>query len=506
MTSRPRKTLGVRTRITAVATLIAGAAVAVTAVVVLYAVETSLEAGLHDEERAAIERVREALGDGATVSELDLASLFDRLGSAPAIQVLDENGHVVATSGATDTLRAGAIGGAVELEPPSTGATPQGEDSADTTLHMQVRPMVEVDGSSADVSVTKGQVELTDGAFTVLAASPLAPVRASLAAVERGLAVALPLLVAIVALTTWFLTGRALRPVEEICSEVETISATTLSRRVPEPGTSDEIGRLAATMNRMLDRLESAATKQQRFVADASHELRSPVATIRAHLEVARHTSDSTDWSAVVDDVLAEEARLEATIADLLLSASMEEGAPANDHEPVDLAAVADDIGRRPRTERVELRITAPGPALVHGSPVQLDRALSNLVDNAVRHATTSVAVSVSAPNSKATGAATVQVIVDDDGPGIDPADRSRVFERFTRLDDHRKRSDDTAGGGTGLGLALVRQIAHRHGGTIAISSAPSGGARFVLELPVDRSGLPDRTVGIAPDQVGRTD
>ena len=569
---------GMRARITAVATLIAGAAVAITAAVILHAVETSLENDLHGDQVAAIERVGDALRSGAQPNELDLASIFAGAGTAGAIQVLDQTGRVVATTPGAESLAAldaGVVSGdgmipslpdgadqPTLLTPTGVsvaGARPTGTSGAPGTAGQPVgidevsEPfttaewLAAIRGDGSDVSVSQGRVYLGSGAFTVVAASPLAPVRESLAAVEGGLVIALPLLVLIVAISTWFLTGRALRPVEAIRSEVESISGTTLARRVPDPGTGDEIGRLAATMNQMLDRLESAAQRQQQFIADASHELRSPVATIRAYLEVARHTADTTDWSAVVDDVLTEEARLEATIADLLLSASLDEGAPIRDAEPVDLAALAHDLDRRPRPEQPALRIEVPEQAIVHVSRVQLDRAVSNLVDNALRHAASSVQITVISiggdagpdpragdaaateadaphapssaapasdagaaanrcPNPKAadsgerdhgSSARSIRVTVDDDGPGIDPQDRERVFERFTRLDGHRTRG--TAGapsGGTGLGLALVRQIAERHGGTVCIASAPTGGARFVLDIPVGPPGAPDAAEG----------
>ncbi|MBK6670768.1 MAG: HAMP domain-containing protein [Actinobacteria bacterium] len=415
-----------RARITAVATLIAGAAVAITAAVILHAVETSLENDLHGDQVAAIERVGDALRSGAQPNELDLASIFAGAGTAGAIQVLDQTGRVVATTPGAESLApigAGVVSGdgmipslpdgadqPTLLTPTGVsvaGARPTGTSGAPGTAGQPVgidevsEPfttaewLAAIRGDASDVSVSQGRVYLGSGAFTVVAASPLAPVRESLAAVEGGLVIALPLLVLIVAISTWFLTGRALRPVEAIRSQVESISGTTLARRVPDPGTGDEIGRLAATMNQMLDRLESAAQRQQQFIADASHELRSPVATIRAYLEVARHTADTTDWSAVVDDVLTEEARLEATIADLLLSASLDEGAPIRDAEPVDLAALAHDLDRRPRPEQPALRIEVPEQAIVHGSRVQLDRAVSNLVDNALRHAASSVQVTV---------------------------------------------------------------------------------------------------------------
>ena len=230
-------------------------------------------------------------------------------------------------------------------------------------------------------------------------------------------------------------------------------------------------------MNAMLDRLEDASTRQQRFVADASHELRSPVAAIRTELEVAQRTARPDDWPQVADRLLIEEARLEAVIADLLLLASLDEAAGGDD-VVVDLTELAEEEARRRAPERaaVVIEVDAPAPALVSGRRMQLRRALANLLDNAGRHARTTVRLSVHERDGR------VRVLVDDDGAGIAEADRERAFERFTRLDDHRAR--DGAPGGSGLGLSLVRHIAEGHGGTATIDTAPLGGARVVLDLP----------------------
>jgi signal transduction histidine kinase len=241
-----------------------------------------------------------------------------------------------------------------------------------------------------------------------------------------------------------------------------------MHRRVPEPPTDDEIGRLARTMNAMLGRLQGAALRQRQFVSDASHELRSPVAAIRTDVEVALREGPAADWPAVGRAVLAEEDRLERLLSDLLVLAAGEEGGPVG-AAPVDLAALA--TAEAARARRVPVEVAAPATAArAAGSPDALRRALSHLVDNAARHARSRVVVTV-APG---------RLVVDDDGPGIADDDRERVFERFTRLDDARARDQ----GGAGLGLAVVRSIAARHGGTARVDASPLGGARLVVELP----------------------
>jgi signal transduction histidine kinase len=323
----------------------------------------------------------------------------------------------------------------------------------------------------------------TVGEDTVVVAGSLDDVEESGATLVRGLAIGIPLSTAVLAGIVWWAVGRALRPVDDIRARVDEISGSRLDRRVPETGSADEIARLARTMNAMLARLQQSAERQRAFVADASHELRSPVTTIRTELEVAQRTAGDGDWPDVAARLLREEARLEAVIADLLLLASLDDATPAPDPVLVDLAELAHEEARRraPAEAEVTVEIDAPTAVVVQGNRTQLHRAFANLLDNAGRHARGTVRVAVHQRDGRA------RLLVDDDGPGIADADRERVFERFTRLDEHRARNGDT--GGAGLGLSLVRGIADRHRGTAWVETAPLGGARLVLELPLaDRS------------------
>jgi signal transduction histidine kinase len=339
--------------------------------------------------------------------------------------------------------------------PPGEGAGPG----------MQIRVL----GSEATFEQVTRRVETPGGELTVIAGAPVDEVGRSVDAVRRALGAGVPLVALLVGALSWALVGRALRPVEAIRAEVEAVSGTSMHRRVPEPPTDDEIGRLARTMNAMLGRLQGAAARQRQFVSDASHELRSPVAAIRTDVEVALREGPAADWPAVGRAVLVEEDRLERLLADLLVLAAGDEGGPVAESSPVDLAALAAGESGRARRVPVEMSVSAT-PARAAGSPDALRRALSHLVDNAARHARTRVAVTIG-PG---------RLVVDDDGPGIPEADRERVFERFTRLDDARARDQ----GGAGLGLAVVRSIATRHGGTVRVEASPLGGARVVVELP----------------------
>ena len=328
-------------------------------------------------------------------------------------------------------------------------------------------------------------VETADGTFTVWAAAPVDEVQRSVDAVRRALWWGLPPLVVVVGLVAWRLVGRALHPVEAIRAEVEAIGGTTMHRRVPEPGSDDEVARLARTMNQMLGRLEGSARRQRQFVSDASHELRSPVAAIRTELEVALVEGEAADWPTVARTALGEEARLERLIDDLLVLAASEEVRPPPTAS-VDVATMAAEEAARPR--RVPVTASVPdGPVLVAGDTGQLRRVLANLIDNAARHARTAVTVAVGPSPDDA-----VEVTVDDDGAGIAPEDRERVFARFTRLDEGRARDR----GGSGLGLAVVRSLVRRHGGTVRADAAPTGGARFVVHLPRERGRGPAVTAG----------
>jgi signal transduction histidine kinase len=293
--------------------------------------------------------------------------------------------------------------------------------------------------------------------------------------VTQLLFIGLPVLLVVVALTNWFAVGRALAPVEAIRREVDAISAAQLHRRVPQPKTDDEIGRLAATMNRMLARLESARNSQRRFVSDASHELRAPITTIRQHAEVALAHPDRVTAHELADVVLAEQQRMQRLVEDLLLLARADERVPLS-RAPVDLDDLAFEEGRRLRsTTSVAVDTSGVGAAQIQGDADALRRVLRNLGENAARHASNRVAISLETRGSD------VVLTVDDDGPGIPESERDRVLQRFVRLDEARSRDD----GGSGLGLSIVDEVVRAHGGAIAITQSPLGGARVQVTLPV---------------------
>ncbi len=273
-------------------------------------------------------------------------------------------------------------------------------------------------------------------------------------------------------LITWLLAGRALRPVRAITDRAAQITGGTLDARVPVPETGDEIATLATTVNGMLDRLEGDDRRRRRFVSDASHELRTPVAVMRNEAEVALRHPDTVDVAGLAEAVVSESGRMGAIIDDLLALARHDEGLPAPVTE-VDLDdIVLDEAGRTRRVPVTARRVSA---GRVRGRIDELSRMVGHLIDNAARHAQTHVEVALEMTGDR------VVLTVDDDGPGVPVGQRGRIFERFTRLDDARTRD----AGGAGLGLAVVAGIAERSGGVVTVDDAPIGGARFTVAFPV---------------------
>ena len=312
----------------------------------------------------------------------------------------------------------------------------------------------------------------TNGPLTVVLGRSLETVVETRREVAVLLAVGVPLLLVVVGFVTWMIAGRVLAPVDAIRKEVEAISVKELHRRVPDPPGRDEIARLASTMNSMLERLEQASLRERRFVSDASHELRSPVAAIRQHAEVALSHPDRTTMDELAETVLEEDIRLQRIVEDLLLLTRVDEGTLQLRRLPVDLDDLMFEEAARLRAA-TSLRIDSAGVSAgrVVGDRGRLERLVRNLTDNAARHAESEIRLALRGDDGR------VVLEVDDDGPGVPAEQRTAVFERFTRLDDARDRQH----GGAGLGLAIVAEIAAAHGGSASVVDAPSGGARFMV-------------------------
>ncbi|MFF8914228.1 sensor histidine kinase [Streptomyces sp. NPDC015032] len=279
----------------------------------------------------------------------------------------------------------------------------------------------------------------------------------------------------LIAAVTYFAVRIALRPVEAIRVLTASVTASDPRERVTVPATGHEITALATTINTTLQRLDNAAAQQRRFVADAAHELRSPLTTLLASLEVALAYPERTDWPATATTAARQTRRLQALAEDLLLLARLDTRTPTAAPETVDLAALASRLTEQyPLAERsLTLSCDSTASVYVHGNPDELERLLRNLIDNAIRHAAHRIQITVRNQDDR------VVLTVHDDGPGVPTEDAERIFERFVRLDDARSRDH----GGTGLGLAIARDLAHRHRGTLTFTPRTLG-ACFELRLP----------------------
>lgn len=312
------------------------------------------------------------------------------------------------------------------------------------------------------------------GIATVYVVVDMEDINDAIAAFITGGMVGLALLVIAVSIVCWVVIGRTLAPVGAISQQAELITGQRLDQRVPVPFAKDEVHRLARTINDMLTRLELSARKQERFVADAAHELRTPLASVRLRLETAQARGRTDTDGQLVPDLLAETLRLSSVVEQLLLLARSDAGLTTT-MTPVDLDDVVRDVLRGCPMFPVELCSGVVEPVQVQGEAGLLEQVVRNLVDNAVRHAQSSVEVSLKREADRAL------LTVDDDGSGIPPSARTEVFHRFVRLDEDRGRG----GGGVGLGLAIVEAIVRLHSGTVEACDSPAGGARLAVRLPV---------------------
>ena len=366
------------------------------------------------------------------------------------VQVVDQTGSVL---GASTNLRGAA---------------------AITSLQPGLRTVVRVPGRTEAFRVLVRQINSGPQPRTLIVGINHDDVTDPLAILRRMLSAAVPAVIVILGALTWWLTGRTLGPVEKMRIELAEITGTNLGRRVVEPATGDEVDRLAHTMNETLDRLEDSIRRQQRFVGDASHELRGPLTRIRSELEVDLATGEPNDPSATERSVLRETIDLQHLVDDLLQLARSDDGLAEMTFELIDLDDIVLREARRLRERgRVTVVLRDVTAAQTYGDSSQLARAIRNLFDNAERHAASTVNVDLTEVDGH------VRLTVDDDGNGVPIEHRHTIFERFTRLDDARTRD----GGGAGLGLAIVRDIIQRHHGTVALDDGPS--TRFVICLPL---------------------
>lgn len=460
MTDRLRKSLqalGVRVRLTVVAVVVVGVVLLLGAVLLLELAE---------------QRIEDNIGDGADVRAAGIAALVEAGALSDPLPGTDPDFLAQVVAG-TEVIAADRI---LSGLPPLSTAMPGVGEQIDATVDDLLEPFEELglEDEGPYLVVVRG-VEWNEGRAGVIVAASLEPAVQARSAVRPVLGIGLPLLMLIVGATTWVLAGRALHPVETMRRDALEISAVDLDRRLTVPVADDEVRRLAVSLNEMLQRLHDAMERQRRFVSDASHELRSPLAAIRTMVDV---TLDETDPSArrqVAADLAEEFERLERLVADLLVLAAEDEGAASLAGGPVDLDQIAGRIAAGAAlTRAVAVDTGGISPVEIVGRPDRLERLVRNLVDNACRHARSMVWIETSA------GPDGVVLRVSDDGPGVGPEDRERVFERFVRLDDSRSRDR----GGAGLGLAVVRAVAEMHGAQARFVAPVHGGATVEVLFP----------------------
>ncbi|HET8604553.1 MAG TPA: HAMP domain-containing sensor histidine kinase [Marmoricola sp.] len=413
--------------------------------VVLYAVLRVT--GLHTLDRGA----------AATAQDVVALARSDRLPDpipvtgAQIVQVVDPRGRVVSASQNADRLTA-------LLLPREVRAA----------LRSPVEVSGSRDGLAAQLRVSAFRAP---GGDVVLVAQQLDQIEHSLHTLARALLVTFPVLLLVVALIAWRVIGATLRPVEVLRAGAERISGSGRDERLPEPGTDDEVGALARTLNSMLGRLAGSRERQRAFLADVAHELRSPLASMRTQLEVAQQLGEGGE---LVDGLHADTVRMGSLVEDLLVLARLDaDTTPLSPPTPVEVGEVFAAVAGRYADTRLVVRPPQPGLRAL-GDHDELVRTLTNLVDNALRHANDRVTVCAERRGGR------VAVVVDDDGPGVPEADRERVLQRFARLDEARDRD----AGGSGLGLAIVGELVRRRGGRVVLGEAPLGGLRVEVLLP----------------------
>ncbi|MGW4627001.1 ATP-binding protein [Streptomyces rubiginosohelvolus] len=476
----------VRARAALGATLVVAVALIAAGLAVLLVLRDNLIGQADLQAEVAARDVAGQLATGTAYDDVELDDEEDH-----PVQVVDEEGRVVIVSKDLRAVTGTGATGVTPVPSASAGATPSpgddddGDDGQDDDSSSPDSGEVSsddpefsdgtatVDRTTADYRFAAVEATTREGVtLTVYAGAPLAAEQEAVGTVRGAMLTGLPVLLVVVAGVTWLVTRRALRPVEGIRREMAAITASEdLARRVPEPDSRDEIAALARTTNETLTVLEASVERQRRFVADASHELRSPIASLRTQLEVAEAHPELLDLPGAVADTV----RLQVLAADLLLLARLDAGEKPGGGTVELGALVREEVSQR-TGDRIAVAVEVPegGAFEVNGSRGQLSRVIGNLLDNAQRHAEGGVAVSVAADGRG------VRVEVRDDGAGVPEDERERIFERFVRLDDARSRDD----GGAGLGLAIARDVAARHGGTLTVHRAAEGGAAFRLWLP----------------------
>lgn len=441
---------GLRVRSALIVAVVMTAGLAVAAVSLTYVLYRSLIVASDDAATDCIRQVTVQLALD-TPADLDRSALATD-NRVSIVQIIDQTGHVVQSSTDSPTHP-------ITDDRPNPG-----------TIAHHLATTTRADEGRVSAATVGGR----DGQYTIVVAANQEEVESTIKLVAVLVALATPFIVALAALATYALVGRSLRSVERIRTRVAAITSADLTDRVPVPPQNDEIAALAMTMNDMLARIEAGHNAQRRFISDASHELRSPLTTITAALELGRAQPAILDAAMFDDTLLPEAQRMRQLIDDLLLLARADENALTHRHTDIDLDDILTTEVARTRTTTALTIDVAVEPARITGDPAQIARAVRNLLDNATRYAATTITVRLRNNDRYA------HIEITDDGPGIAPSDLARIFDRFYRPQQDRGRGT----GGSGLGLAIVAEIITAHHGTVRIDKKLPTGAKAIIELP----------------------
>lgn len=444
----------IRVRTTVAAVIVVSVAMSLASVAMVTVLTRSLTRHVATTALSRADAIAEEIESGIPLGDLVLGVSTD---DEEFVQILDDEGDVVGSSP--------NVAGLATIAGPRPGAP----------VTIPARNPPDVEPLDEPFLLVATDIRGAGDVEALIVGRNLETVAEARTALTIALAVIMPLLLLVVGLVTWLVAARALSPVDAIRAEVDAISTRDLHRRVPDPPGDDEISRLAGTMNRMLERLEAGQQRARRFVSDASHELRSPVAAIRQFAEVALAHPERTAVGELAEVVLEEDARLQRLVEDLLLLTRIDEGTIPHPTGAVDLDdLLLEDAARLRATTDLKIDVRSVSAGRVIGDAEQLERLIRNLTDNAARHARGVIRLSLQEVDGRTI------LCVDDDGIGVAPAERERVFQRFVRLDAARDRDS----GGSGLGLSIVREVATFHGGSVRILDSDLGGTRFEVDLP----------------------
>jgi heavy metal sensor kinase len=342
-----------------------------------------------------------------------------------------------------------------------------------------------------EVSTIEGPVEsrllvlAVNGPPVIIVGASLDDRNEALARLATLLLIGGPLALAFTGWVGWIVAGAALRPVERMRSEAAAISASDLTRRLPVVNHDDELGRLGDTLNEMLDRIETALERERRFVDDAAHELRTPLANLKAELELALKRERSTEALAgAVDSAREETDRLIRLAEDLLVLSRANDGRLPIRREETEVSELIESTVAAfvPRASAKGIAIDVSADPAIRASvdSIRIRQAVGNLLENSLRHTPRGGSVTVAAKGERNEDSEGIVIEVTDTGPGFEPSFLPHAFEPFSRSDAGRSRPT----GGTGLGLAIVKAVVEAHGGTVEASNGPEGGAKVSLAFP----------------------